>query len=87
MEIITLLIRYGADVNGKSITRLTPFIAALMSDWTMEHKLDVLSYLVAQGAKVNETDNHWWILDSEGSFQFHSYLDVTRHYDGSLLLF
>ena len=29
MDIIALLLRYGADVNGKSITRLTPFYRSI----------------------------------------------------------
>ena len=52
-----------------------------MSNWTTEYKLTLLSYLIKQGANINETDEHWWILDCEGSFQFHSYLNVTMHYD------
>lgn len=79
-EIISLLLNHNADVNGKSITRLTPFMAALLSNFEREETLELLTTLLENGADVNLTDDHWWILDKADVFHFNTYLDVALYY-------
>ena len=69
MKIIALLIKSGADVNGKSIARTTPIMATLANECTREETFEQIKYLVEQGANATETDPHWWLFDGEEPFK------------------
>jgi len=54
-DIVELLLKYGVDVNARSITDSTPLIFASKHN----HK-DIVKLLLKAGAEVNAKDNDGW---------------------------